>query len=76
VITVSSEGNNMDEALAQIDKISIYKGLSPKDTITLRLLTEEVAGNPNLSARFGFFVLTVIPGAFPCCHPERSRWRS
>lgn len=42
VITISSEGNNMDAALAQIDKISIYKGLSPKDTITLRLLTEEV----------------------------------
>ncbi|MBR6165870.1 MAG: hypothetical protein IKQ45_08105 [Clostridia bacterium] len=42
VITISSEGNNMDAALAQIDKISTYKGLSPKDTITLRLLTEEV----------------------------------
>ena len=54
VITISSEGNNMDEALAQIDKISVYKGLSSKDTITLRLLTEEVlammraiAGNVN-----------------------------
>lgn len=32
----------MDAALAQIDKISVYKGLSPKNTITLRLLTEEV----------------------------------
>ena len=42
VITISSEGNNMDAALAQIDKISAYKGLSPKKAITLRLLTEEV----------------------------------
>ena len=42
VISISSEGNNMDAALAQIDKISVYKGLSPKNTITLRLLTEEV----------------------------------
>ncbi len=30
VISISSEGNNMDAALAQIDKISVYKGLSPK----------------------------------------------
>ena len=42
VITISSEGYNMDAALAQIDKISAYKGLSSKDTLTLRLLTEEV----------------------------------
>ena len=42
VITISSEGNNMEAALAQIDKISAYKGLSHKDTITLRLLTEEI----------------------------------
>ena len=42
VITISSEGNNMDAALAQIDKIGAYKGLSSKDTMTLRLLTEEV----------------------------------
>ena len=54
VITISSEGNNMEAALAQIDKISEYKGLSRQSTITLRLLTEEVlsmmraiAGNVN-----------------------------
>ena len=32
IITISSEGNNMDAALTQIDKISAYKGLSRKDT--------------------------------------------
>ena len=44
----------MEAALAQIDKISVYKGLSRQNTITLRLLTEEVlsmmraiAGNVN-----------------------------
>ena len=54
VITISSEGNNMDAALAQIDKISVYKDLSSKNAMTLRLLTEEVlammraiAGNVN-----------------------------
>ena len=54
VITISSEGNNMEAALAQIDKISAYKDLSPKNAMTLRLLTEEVlammraiAGNVN-----------------------------
>ena len=54
VITISSEGNNMDAALAQIDKVSAYNGLSSKDALTLRLLAEEVlammraiAGNVN-----------------------------
>ena len=54
VIVISSEGNNMEAALAQIDKISAYKDLSPKDAVTLRLLTEEIlammraiAGNVN-----------------------------
>ena len=42
VITISSEGSNMEAALAQIDKLSVYKGLSHKDTMTLQLLTEEV----------------------------------
>ena len=71
VITISSEGNNMDAALAQIDKISVYKGLSPKNTITLRLLTEEVlalmraiAGNVNgefwLEDRDGVYELHLL----------------
>lgn len=42
VITISSEGNNMEAALAQIDKISAYKELPPKSAMTLRLLTEEI----------------------------------
>ena len=44
----------MDAALAQIDKVSAYNGLSSKDALTLRLLAEEVlammraiAGNVN-----------------------------
>ena len=54
IIMISSEGNNLEEALAQIDKISAYKNLSSKNTMTLRLLTEEtlammraIAGNVN-----------------------------
>ena len=54
VIVISSEGNNMEEALKQIDKISAYKELSPKGALSLRLLTEEtlammraIAGNVN-----------------------------
>ena len=54
VITISSEGNNMEAALAQIEKISAYKDLPHKNAMTLRLLTEEVlammraiAGNVN-----------------------------
>ena len=42
VITISSEGSNMENVLAQIDKISAYKELPPKDAMPLRLLTEEM----------------------------------
>ena len=42
VIAISSDGNNMEAALEEIDKISAYKNLSPKNALSLRLLTEEM----------------------------------
>lgn len=42
VIVISSEGNNMETALDQVDKIAAYKELSPKNAMYLRLLTEEM----------------------------------
>ena len=54
ILTISSDGTNMEAALAQVDKISAYKTLSQKNTLYLRLLTEEtmallraVTGNVN-----------------------------
>ena len=44
VIRVSSKGNQIEKALAQIEKIAAYKELSPKNTLHLRLLTEEMMG--------------------------------
>ncbi len=44
VITVSSKGKQMEAALAQAEKVAAYKGLSPKNTLHLRLLTEEMMG--------------------------------
>ena len=44
IITVSSKGKRMESALAQVDKLAVYKGLSPKNTLHLRLLTEEMMG--------------------------------
>jgi hypothetical protein len=41
VILISSEGSNMETALSQAEKIARYKELSPKNTLYLRLLTEE-----------------------------------
>ena len=41
VILISSEGGNMETALSQAEKIARYKELSPKNTLYLRLLTEE-----------------------------------
>ena len=44
VITVSSRGNRMETALVQAEKVAAYKGLSRKDALHLRLLTEEMMG--------------------------------
>ena len=54
ILTISSDGSNMDAALAQVDKVAAYKELSPKNALYLRLLAEEtmalvraIAGNVN-----------------------------
>ena len=44
IITVSSKGGRMEAALAQADKVAAYKGLSGKNALHLRLLTEEMMG--------------------------------
>ncbi len=44
VITVSAKGKRMETALEQAEKVAVYKGLSPKSTLHLRLLTEEMMG--------------------------------
>ena len=44
VITVSSRGNRMDAALAQVDKVCTYKGLNGKNSLHLHLLAEEMMG--------------------------------
>ena len=44
VIVVSSNGERMEEALAQVEKVAAFKGLSGKNALHLRLLTEEMMG--------------------------------
>ena len=44
VISVSSRGNQIKAVLKQVDKVAAYKGLSAKDALHLRLLTEEMMG--------------------------------
>ena len=44
VIVVSSKGARMEEALKEVDKVADYKGLSHKNALHLRLLTEEMMG--------------------------------
>ena len=44
VIAVSSQGAGMNAALDQVEKVSAYKGLSSRNTLHLRLLTEEMMG--------------------------------
>lgn len=44
VITVSSKGKQMETALKQAEFVAGYKGLSSKDALHLRLLTEEMMG--------------------------------
>ena len=43
-ITVDSRGARMETALAQAEKVAVYKGLARKDALSLRLLTEEMLG--------------------------------
>ena len=42
VIVVSSKGNQIEEALKLADKTAVFKELSPKGALQLRLLTEEM----------------------------------
>ena len=44
VISVSGQKKMMETAIGQADKVAAYKGLSEKDAIHLRLLTEEMMG--------------------------------
>ena len=43
-IVVSSKGNQMESALRQAEKVAAYKELGDKQTMYLRLLTEEMMG--------------------------------
>jgi len=44
VIVIASDGSQMDQALLQAEKMAVYKELSRKDALHLRLLTEEMLG--------------------------------
>ncbi len=44
VITVSSKGSRMETALNQAEKVAVYKELTGKNALQLRLLTEEMMG--------------------------------
>ena len=44
VIRVSSKGTQMETALTQVEKVAAYKGLTGKNALHLRLLTEEMMG--------------------------------
>ena len=44
VIVVSSKGSQIETALSQVDKVTAYKGLTGKNALHLRLLTEEMMG--------------------------------
>ena len=44
IIHVNSDGSGISEALTQAEQVAIYKGLSKKQAIHLRLLTEELMG--------------------------------
>ena len=44
VLVVSSKGKRIETALEMAEKVAAFKGLSRKDTLQLRLLTEEMMG--------------------------------
>ncbi len=44
VIEISPMGEGMEEALRQTEKAAAYQGLTPKESLRLRLLSEEMMG--------------------------------
>jgi hypothetical protein len=44
VIVVNSKGSAIESALNQVDAVAVYKKLSPKGSLQLHLLTEELIG--------------------------------
>ena len=44
IIQITSNGENMEAALDQAAKVAVFKELSPKNTLHLRLLAEEMMG--------------------------------
>lgn len=44
VILVSSKGTQIETVLSQVEKVAAYKGLTGKNALHLRLLTEEMMG--------------------------------
>ena len=44
VILVSSKGTQIETVLSQVEKVTAYKGLTGKNALHLRLLTEEMMG--------------------------------
>ena len=44
VITLSNTGSGIQEALAQTEKAAAFRGLTPKQSLRLRLLAEEMLG--------------------------------
>jgi len=44
IIQISSTGENMELALAQAAKVAAFNELEPRDSMHLRLLTEEMMG--------------------------------
>ena len=44
IVWISNDGSRMEEALQQAEKVAQYKGLSHKEALHLRLLTEEMLG--------------------------------
>ena len=43
-ITVYSSGKQIEKVLNEAEKVAAYKGLSPRNRLHLRLLTEEMMG--------------------------------
>lgn len=41
IIAIANDGNNIEEVLAQVDALAVYKKLSPENSLFLRLLAEE-----------------------------------
>ena len=55
VIEITNKGEGVENALTETERAAVYRGLTPKQTLRLRLLAEEMTGMLRSPKPISFF---------------------